>query len=151
MYRVDLGGAKKPTLTGGAQEEKGRQTNERCIIRQQALWANEAGEGEAVGKSIKCMSSQQGLGELEWIAPTPFSNQLGAATGVLEFSGTFTDGSKVLDVGSQAGTGWNGQESPGDTGEELTTSAILRDQRELSNQVCPREKKKANCISLGKS
>lgn len=27
---VDLGGAKKPTLTGGAQEEKGRQTNERC-------------------------------------------------------------------------------------------------------------------------
>ena len=37
MHRVDLGGAKKPTLTGGAQEEKGRQTNERCIIRQQAL------------------------------------------------------------------------------------------------------------------
>lgn len=108
MHRVDLGGAKKPTLTGGAQEEKGRQTNERCIIRQQALSANEVGDGDAVGKSVKCMSSQQGRGELEWITPsviTSFSNQLGAATGVLEFSGTFSDGSKVLDVGSQAGTG----------------------------------------------
>lgn len=67
--------------------------------------ANEAGEGEAVRKSIKCMAAQQGLGELERIVPTSFSNQLGTATGVLEFSGTFTDGSKVLDVGSQAGTG----------------------------------------------
>lgn len=105
MHRVDLGGAKKPTLTGGAQEEKGRQTNERCIIRQRALSANEVGDGDAVGKSVKCMSSQQGRGELEWITPTSFSNQLGAATGVLEFSGTFSDGSKVLDVGSQAGTG----------------------------------------------
>lgn len=34
-------------------------------------------------------------------------------------------------------------------GEELTTSAILRDQRELSNQVCPREKKR-NCVEIWK-
>lgn len=36
------------------------------------------------------------------------------------------------------------QRSQETRGDELTTSAILRDQRELSTQVCPRKKRKRN-------
>lgn len=51
-------------------------------------------------------------------------------------------GAKVLDIQNQAGMGGNGKGIPGAMSKEITASATLREQREISTEVPPRKRKK---------
>lgn len=56
-----MGGARTPTLDGGVvQKGEEKQTIKDVLLRQQALWAIEEDEREALGNSAKYMPPSQG-------------------------------------------------------------------------------------------